>query len=267
MSNVIIYNPNDTTVANRVSGYLVSVNTPDYTSNPYALINPDLSDVSGVAQKFWKVSDSTVVQMDSTDLLKVLPSDKTSEVVRLNYDADSYIDSHYSPTTSESINILYNEALSGGFSNRVDYIEPWRNWITDIREYENTVENNINDCTNYAMLNNVSWDFAHNFDSSNPDISLKGILDMTRINPEKNYKISDYTWLGKLQTETWYETDDGNGSYSNKAEETVYTYSGLSLIKKTTSVYCYDGSVDSTHVVEYYTNGNERIQKYFGFST
>ena len=35
--------------------YLESVNTPDYSTDDW-LINPDLSGVSGVAEKYWKVT-------------------------------------------------------------------------------------------------------------------------------------------------------------------------------------------------------------------
>lgn len=46
--------------------YKISVNTPDY-SDVIWLHNPDLSGVSEVAQKYWKVVDDTVVEMDQTE--------------------------------------------------------------------------------------------------------------------------------------------------------------------------------------------------------
>jgi hypothetical protein len=42
--------------------YLQSVNTPDYNAGVW-LINPDLSGVDGVPQKYWKVVADTVVEM------------------------------------------------------------------------------------------------------------------------------------------------------------------------------------------------------------
>jgi hypothetical protein len=63
MADVVIYNPDDTVVANRVTDYLLSVNTPDYEDNPVALINPDLSAVESVAQKYWKNVGGSVVEM------------------------------------------------------------------------------------------------------------------------------------------------------------------------------------------------------------
>jgi len=68
MSAIVIYDPLDPVVSGRVINYLPSANTPDYESNPNALINPDLSGVAEIDQKYWKVADSTVVPM--TDLEK-----------------------------------------------------------------------------------------------------------------------------------------------------------------------------------------------------
>ena len=44
--------------------YLASVNTPDYSESDW-VINPDLSSVSGIASKYWKVVDGQVVEMSS----------------------------------------------------------------------------------------------------------------------------------------------------------------------------------------------------------
>jgi hypothetical protein len=65
MADVVIFDPNDTVVANRVTDYLLSVNTPDYEGNPNTLINPDLSSVVGVEQNYWKVDTDAVVEMST----------------------------------------------------------------------------------------------------------------------------------------------------------------------------------------------------------
>ncbi len=44
--------------------YLKSVNTPDYPTEDW-IINPDLSALGSVAQKYWKIVDDTVVEMDA----------------------------------------------------------------------------------------------------------------------------------------------------------------------------------------------------------
>lgn len=42
--------------------YLESVNTPDYPTTDW-VINPDISAVTGVPHKYWKLSGSNVVEM------------------------------------------------------------------------------------------------------------------------------------------------------------------------------------------------------------
>jgi hypothetical protein len=48
--------------------YLVSVNTPDYPEETW-LINPDLSQVAGVPQKYWKYDSqsNSIIEMTSEE--------------------------------------------------------------------------------------------------------------------------------------------------------------------------------------------------------
>lgn len=45
---------------------LASVNTPDYPEKDF-LINPDLSAVAGVPEKYWSLKDDTVVPLSNED--------------------------------------------------------------------------------------------------------------------------------------------------------------------------------------------------------
>lgn len=63
MANVAIYDPADPIVANKITTYLLSVNTPDYVATPNALINPPIPE--GVPMKYWKRSAGQVVEMTS----------------------------------------------------------------------------------------------------------------------------------------------------------------------------------------------------------
>jgi len=83
MSNVIVYDPDDTVVANRVTDYLKSVNTPEYEGGN-TLINPSLAAVSDVNIIYWKVNAGTVVGMtqiekDAIDASLVRPKYITSD--------------------------------------------------------------------------------------------------------------------------------------------------------------------------------------------
>ena len=54
-------------VFNKITSvYLRSVNTPDYLPSEW-IINPNLSNVSGIAQKYWKAVGESVVEMDAAE--------------------------------------------------------------------------------------------------------------------------------------------------------------------------------------------------------
>ena len=64
MANIVVYNPSDPDVPNRVTKYHKSANTPDYNGEPNKLVNPDLAGVSGVNQLYWKYDGvSAIVEM------------------------------------------------------------------------------------------------------------------------------------------------------------------------------------------------------------
>ena len=66
MSQVVIFIPSDPVVPNRAKEYISSANTPEYSGNPDALINPDLSALlPSIPVKYWKRSGSLVIEMTS----------------------------------------------------------------------------------------------------------------------------------------------------------------------------------------------------------
>lgn len=71
---------------NGVASYYPSANTPDFEGNPDALINPDLTLVSGVPTKYWKRVGDSVVEMtqEEKDLLA------TNELLARKNLADTY---------------------------------------------------------------------------------------------------------------------------------------------------------------------------------
>jgi hypothetical protein len=78
MSVAVVYDPSDPIVANRVTTYITSINTPDYSGNPNTLINPDLSSVSGVDLKYWKYdsgSSPPIVEMTTAEKADVDDND------------------------------------------------------------------------------------------------------------------------------------------------------------------------------------------------
>ena len=66
MSDILIFNPDSTPVANRAVKYLRSVNTPDYSDRTDVLINPVLP--ADIALGLLKVVGDQVVELDQADL-------------------------------------------------------------------------------------------------------------------------------------------------------------------------------------------------------
>jgi len=80
-------------------------------------------------------------------------------------------------------------------------------------------------------------------------------------NREKKYKVSSYNASNLLITDSYYDTDNGDGTYSGLAEQTVYTYqtSSAVLLYKITTDFFYDGTICSTTKYMYYLNANNQI--------
>lgn len=68
MARIVIYDPTDSAVANRVTRYLLSAHTPSFDGEPNKLVNPDLANVALVPQKHWKHDGAgAVVSMTQTE--------------------------------------------------------------------------------------------------------------------------------------------------------------------------------------------------------
>ena len=81
---------------------------------------------------------------------------------------------------------------------------------------------------------------------------------------ERVFKVSIYNHHNNLESETWYDTDNGGGTYSGKAIETIYTYNETHLISKTITTYYYDGSIASVDQHNYYQDSSKIIEKIEG---
>ena len=61
MANIAIFKTDQT------PQYLRSVNTPDYSSDPDVIVNPDISAVSQVEKKYWKRVGDNVEEMTASE--------------------------------------------------------------------------------------------------------------------------------------------------------------------------------------------------------
>jgi hypothetical protein len=78
---------------------------------------------------------------------------------------------------------------------------------------------------------------------------------------ERKYKIISYDVMNRIEKETWYDTDNGDGTYTGKAEETVFTFDGLTstLLYKIIKTFYFDGTEETSTKVEYYRNTNREL--------
>lgn len=67
MAKVLLYDPSDINVPNRVTQYLLSANEPDYFGNPNAVINPDVSSLAGVPIQYWKYDNGNIIEMPQNE--------------------------------------------------------------------------------------------------------------------------------------------------------------------------------------------------------
>jgi len=73
MANIIIFK------AGKEPQYLLSVNTPDYSSDPDVIVNPDTSTVKSIPLKFWKRSGDNVIEMTQAEKDTIVSSELTAK--------------------------------------------------------------------------------------------------------------------------------------------------------------------------------------------
>ncbi|KKK74030.1 hypothetical protein LCGC14_2887850, partial [marine sediment metagenome] len=81
-SDVVICDPADPDIPNRVVSYRKSVNTQEaWLTDPTFLINPDLSGVAGIPRSYWKCNGSAVVEMSQAER-DIVDAPATAEAAR-----------------------------------------------------------------------------------------------------------------------------------------------------------------------------------------
>lgn len=65
MANIVIFDPGDS--LKKVIEYRQSVNTPDFDWRSDVLVNPEVSALSGIPIKYWKVVNNQVLEMTQAE--------------------------------------------------------------------------------------------------------------------------------------------------------------------------------------------------------
>ncbi len=174
MSNVI----HRTTLKQRYS-----VHTP-YYSIAIWIINPDLSAVSGVLKKYWKIVGDSVEEMtqgekDTVDAA-LLPGTKVNKIRLLKIDAERYIESRY-PNERITLDTALDSSIQRKLNTRRDYLNPWRTWVVDeVYGLVKIKEDEVTSSSTLIEVDAVNWDFTQ-FDSTDPEVSIAGALAETAI--------------------------------------------------------------------------------------
>jgi hypothetical protein len=134
-------------------------------------------------------------------------------------------------------------------------------------DYEN--EQNILINPDVSLLINISikyWKVNNNniIEMSSNEKTLIDNINKAKTLREKKYKISIYDNNQRLNNIIFYDTDNNDGTYSGKAEETTYEYFNNTtiLINKKIENFYFDGTIYKTENYNYYKNdNNELIEK------
>lgn len=120
---------------------LLSVNTPDYPVIDW-IHNPDLTDVEGVPQKFWKIEGDIVTEMS--------PAEKT--IVQNQLDADQLEQEKIDATDEDNTGDANSRRILGFMETMVDEINILRANAgippqRTLQDYKDSVRNNIENQT------------------------------------------------------------------------------------------------------------------------
>ena len=99
--------------------YIRSVNTPDYPTEDW-IINPDLTAVAGVANKYWKITGDVVSEMTSAEK-------DTSDLTNTQNDLILQIDAHATNSIQNGPGFEWPDGYDGYFSLTLNAQVKWNN--------------------------------------------------------------------------------------------------------------------------------------------
>jgi hypothetical protein len=155
--------------------YKVGVDSAAYDTGAW-LRDPDVSALSAVQKKYWKVSGDTVVEMDSSEKATVdgsaIGGIKSGKIGGLKLQVTGYIGKHYDEGQQATINGLWNEANSNGWTNRQALCQQVMTWIDSVLTHFYAKVDEVLAATTAESVNAVTMDLAQ-FDASDPHVSMK----------------------------------------------------------------------------------------------
>jgi hypothetical protein len=181
MSNIVIYNPG-AVVANQVTSYLTSVNTPDYYSEPNKVINPDLSAVLDQPMKWWKVSGGNVVLMSQIEKDTVdeslLPAAKIERKNYLQNASQTLLDGReYTSEKRHNFQAMYADG-NRMRPKRASYLQPLIDWFGLVDLEVKNKQDAVDAATTLDAVAAIELDTA-TLIAADPNKTLKGALEQS----------------------------------------------------------------------------------------
>jgi hypothetical protein len=135
----------------------------------------------------------------------------------------------------------------------------------------NILKNEINDSSDILQdvlyINFCTPDLSIFFDAelnNDEQTALQTIIDNHVGGNGQFYKdihlVEEFSG-GRKISQSWYETDNGDGTYSGLAKKIEYTWSGNKLLKEDEYIYCTNEAIWNKTTYEYYTDGDKIIKK------
>jgi len=200
MSTILFYD-SSAVVSNQATSILYSVNTPDYNGVVDKVINPNLTPVLSLPMKYWKVSDSTVVEMsqgekDTVDT-SLLPGIKADQKAKLAYDLSQFFSSRsYDIETRSNLQAMYTDGVRLK-PNKGKYVQSMIDWLHSADTELTTKQALVDAQTTIANAQAVTLDTA-TLASTDPFVTLTGAIaeaDSTSLDSfiDSNAEVTDVT--------------------------------------------------------------------------
>lgn len=166
-----------------------SVNTPDYSDATW-IINPDLSAVTGLPKRYWKIDGTNITEMnqsekDATDAV-ILSDEREKRNTYLQNQVEQFvIDQGYTEGIQHSFNAMYSDG------NRIrpvrgSYIQDYVNFITAVNTELTDKQDIVNDTTSIDTLSTIEIDTS-SLIAQDPGLTMIGAIDSTDTTSLENF--------------------------------------------------------------------------------
>lgn len=161
--------------------YLVGVDASVYSSSTW-IINPNVTALASVPVKYWKITGDAVSEMSSSEKIaadsSLLPAVRGSKIAGLKLDLTDYVNKHYDSAQQSTINGLWNEANSKGWTNRKALCQQMMDWVATVMDHFYSKIDEVIAATSADAVNAVALSLTQ-FNATDPHVSIRTIKSTT----------------------------------------------------------------------------------------